>query len=585
VKPSTLVPNDSNNESSNSKRWPSHYFDFLSNKIFLKYTLVPIIPLSIIAILSTNPTIWIGSEIHHFYIELFGTILGGVLAFYYILHARNLNDKFSLFVGIGFFVSALIDLLHVVVSFSLMENVSFIKYFIPQTWFAGRIFLSSMLLIAVAKYSILSPFEIGKEKSENKETQSKEQTIDKTQNAIQQIENQDKLQKNLIIYVIIIGILAGSIAILSLFVIFPASVIDDYSLHRPYEIPPLVLFSLALFFFYKKHLDLKKDVIYKGILAYLIVDIFAQIIMSYSTASFDTAHNVAHVLKDVGYFINIIALALSSIHHIVNLKESNEVIKKQYEKIKESEKMKDEFINIAAHELRTPIQPILGLSKILSNKKGTIEDYKDYIDIIFKNAKRLQKLADDILDATKIQSRSLKLNKEQFDLVEVISNVMKDCISQIGKGNQKIKFLCQLNIGNIDVTSHNIQEDGVVVEADKNRINQVLSNILSNAIKFTKEGNISIIITKNKNDVIVSVNDSGQGINIDILPKLFNKFITDSDSGTGLGLFISKNIIEAHGGRIWAENNKNDIGATFTFSLPFKMINSSIGDSHGTKGN
>jgi signal transduction histidine kinase len=571
VKPSTLVPNDSNNESSPYKRWSSHYFGFLSNKIFLKYTLLPIIPLSIIAILSTDPNIWIGSEIHHFYIELFGTILAGVLAFYYILHARNLDDKFSLFVGIGFFVSASIDLLHVAVSFSLIENVSFLKYFIPQTWFAGRIFLSSMLLIAIAKYSILSPFEIHKEKGENNYTQSKEQTIDKKQIAIHQKENKDKLQTNLIIYIIILGVLAGSIAILSLFVIFPASVIDNYSLHRPYEVPPLVLFSLALFFFYKKHLYLKKDIIYKGILAYLIVDIFSQIIMSYSTTSFDTAHNMAHVLKDIGYFINIIALALSSIQHIVNLRESNEVIKKQYEKIKESEKMKEEFINIAAHELRTPIQPIIGLSKILLDRKGAIEDYKEHINIIFKNAKRLQKLADDILDTSKIESHSLKLNKEQFDLMEIVSSALKECTSQIGKDKQKIKFLCQINVGNIDTKSQKIQENEIVVVADKKRINQVLSNILYNAIKFTSEGNISVIIEKNNNEIIVSTKDGGQGIDVDILPKLFDKFITNSDSGTGLGLFISKNIIEAHGGKIWAENNKNEIGATVTFTLPLDI--------------
>ena len=146
--------------------------------------------------------------------------------------------------------------------------------------------------------------------------------------------------------------------------------LDDYSLHRPYEIPPLVLFSITLFFFYKKRLYIKKDIIYKGILGYLLVDIFSQIIMSYSTESFDTAHNMAHVLKDVGYFINIIALTLSSIQHIVKLRENNELIKNNIEKLKESEKMKDEFINVAAHELRTPIQPILGLSKILSDRNG-----------------------------------------------------------------------------------------------------------------------------------------------------------------------------------------------------------------------
>ena len=553
------------------KQWSSHCFGFLSNKTFLKYTLLPTIPLSIIAVLSLDPSVWMGSEIHHFYIELFGTILAGVLAFYYILHARKLNDRFSLFVGIGFLVSALIDLLHVAVSFSLIENVSFLKHFIPQTWFAGRIFLSSMLLIAISKYSILSPFE--EAKWNDKELFNKEIGNNKVRSLIQQKGKQEKIQKNIIFYAISLGVFAGSIAIFSLFVIFPISVLDDYSLHRPYEIPPLILFSLTLFFFYKKRLYLKRDIIYKGILAYLIVDIFSQIIMSYSATSFDTAHNTAHVLKDVGYFINIIALALSSVQHIVNLRESNELTKRQYEKIKESEKMKNDFINIAAHELRTPIQPILGLSEILSGRTGQIENYKEHIDIILKNAKRLQKLADDILDASKIESHTLKLNKEEFDLGKAISTAIKDHVHQLGENNRNIVFSCNVNAGNLNEESHNIKDDAIMVKADKNRVNQVLSNLLCNAIKFTQDGNISVMINKNSKEIIVGVRDEGQGIDREMLPKLFDKFITDSNSasGTGLGLYICKNIIESHGGKIWAENNGNGKGATFTFSLPLNM--------------
>src|SRR5919199_6436044 len=125
-------------------------------EILIKYTLVPSVPLSIIAILSINPTIWVASEIHHFYIELFAVILAAVLAFYYIARAHALNDKFSLFIGIGFLTSALIDLLHVTVAYVAISDPLFLKYFIPQTWFAGRIFLSAMLVIAIAKYSALS---------------------------------------------------------------------------------------------------------------------------------------------------------------------------------------------------------------------------------------------------------------------------------------------------------------------------------------------------------------------------------------------------------------------------------------------
>ncbi len=131
-------------------------------EILIKYTLVPSIPLSIIAILSINPNTWVASELHHFYIELFAVILAAVLAFYYIARARTLNDKFSLFIGIGFLTSALIDLLHVTVSYISISDPMFLKYFIPQTWFAGRIFLSAMLVIAIAKYSALSsPREAG----------------------------------------------------------------------------------------------------------------------------------------------------------------------------------------------------------------------------------------------------------------------------------------------------------------------------------------------------------------------------------------------------------------------------------------
>src|SRR6266513_5445513 len=138
-------------------------------EILIKYTLVPSIPLSIIAILSANPNTWVASEIHHFYIELIAVILAAVLAFYYLLRANTLNDKFSLFVGIGFLTSALIDLLHVIVSYSSIDNPIFLKYFIPQTWFAGRIFLSAILVIAIVKYPTLSSLKDEEEQHEEAE--------------------------------------------------------------------------------------------------------------------------------------------------------------------------------------------------------------------------------------------------------------------------------------------------------------------------------------------------------------------------------------------------------------------------------
>lgn len=567
---------NSNNNYSSLPKSISGILDFLSNSTFLFYTVLPIIPLLVLAVLSADPYLWVGSEIHHFYIELFAVIFSAVIGFYYILHARNLNDRFSLFIGIGFSVSAALDLFHVVVSYSMMEDVAFLKYFIPQTWFAGRIFLSCMLLIGIAKYSSLLPED--QWPTGNKQTSIKKVQLEKNEQEIikqQQSQcNKENLQKSLIINLVFLAGLASSIAFTSLFVIYPASFLDEYSLHRPYEIPPLILFCITLFFFYKKKLYLKKDVIYKGILVYLIVDVFSQVIMSYSTAPFDTAHNMAHVLKDVGYFVNIIALALSGIQYTVTLKERNKLIQNQYEKIKESEKVKDEFINVAAHELRTPIQPILALSIFLSDKRGAIEEYREHIDIIIKNSKRLQKLAEEILDAAKIESRSLNLDLEKFDLGVVISNLIRDRIPMIGKDNGDDNIIIRFfsDGKEISLKSQNEQTGNeMVVFADRNRITRVIANILSNSVKFTKNGEIDIILQKNKNQIFIKIKDSGPGISREVLPKLFDKFITGSPSGTGLGLYISKNIVEAHGGQIWAENNPSNTGATFTFTLPVNI--------------
>jgi signal transduction histidine kinase len=247
------------------------------------------------------------------------------------------------------------------------------------------------------------------------------------------------------------------------------------------------------------------------------------------------------------------------------------------EELKRADNMQKDFINVAAHELRTPIQPILGLSKVLYTKIKDIEQ-RQLLEAITRNAKRLQRLTEDILDVTKIESQSLKLNKEKFDINKKILNVIKDVEKQISDSNKlKILFI--------------EPREAIFVEADKVRIYQVIANLLYNAIKFTKEGAISISVkvtqkkgrnkeeeeeeegsdylSSSSNHVIVSVRDSGAGIHPEILPRLFTKFTTKSDKGTGLGLFISKSIIEDHGGKIWAENNSDGKkGATFTFSLP-----------------
>jgi signal transduction histidine kinase len=236
----------------------------------------------------------------------------------------------------------------------------------------------------------------------------------------------------------------------------------------------------------------------------------------------------------------------------------------EYERQKEADKMKNEFINIAAHELRTPIQPILGLSQIMRSTKVNIDEYNEFLDAIISNAKRLQRLANDILDATQIESHLLKLDKKPFNLIEIISDVVQGYKHRLEKGNQnnnkKLKLVYEYN-----------KYSTIILEGDGNKISQVISNLLSNAIKFTEEGTILVKAEKNKEDeVIVTVKDPGTGIDPEIFPRLFSMFVSKSYEDTGLGLFISKSIVDAHGGKIWAENNSNGRGASFSFTVPIK---------------
>jgi signal transduction histidine kinase len=244
-----------------------------------------------------------------------------------------------------------------------------------------------------------------------------------------------------------------------------------------------------------------------------------------------------------------------------SLIESNKLLASANEQLKVHDRMQSEFINVAAHELRTPIMPILGDAEYIEHKfditNEIVEVDKETIASIIRNAKRLDRLASDILDVTRIESKSLKLNKEQFDLSDVLSTCVQDLREQME---------------NDDSTGRNVKISytprSLLVEADKGRITQVILNLLRNAIKFTSEGVISIDAFRKDDKVIVSVKDTGPGIDPEILPRLFSKFVTKSDKGTGLGLFISKSIIDAHRGTIWAENNADGKGCTFTFSIP-----------------
>jgi signal transduction histidine kinase len=262
------------------------------------------------------------------------------------------------------------------------------------------------------------------------------------------------------------------------------------------------------------------------------------------------------------------------------LEKSNQSLKVANEQLNVHDRMQKEFINTAAHELRTPIQLILGAIEASKNTSKN-DKQKELSDIIIRNAERLRKLAEDILDVTRIESNSLDLKKETFDLNSLVKDIVKE-YRNISDGNDKLKFEC-------NITGNN---NPLNVIGDKNRIGQVIINLINNSIKFISKDNrdengnqngiISVSVEKTssvtnndtsikekeKEEAIVSVKDNGKGIDSEIFPRLFTKFATRSFRGTGLGLYIAKNIIESHGGRIWGQNNKDEKGATFYFTLP-----------------
>ena len=289
-----------------------------------------------------------------------------------------------------------------------------------------------------------------------------------------------------------------------------------------------------------------------------------------------------------------------------NLTKQNQLykqLKEAYQAVETTNAIRQEFINVAAHELRTPIQPILGYAELLLEEE-TDDSKKQALMGIVHNSERLQKLASDILDVARMDSNTFQLYKEPVNLNYVISNIVKDYVKrqERQKSSDITKSISSVNDNNNNKDNDNdknsnksetkllfeskVKED-IFVEADKERLTQVICNILDNAFKFTEGHGKLIQITLEKqgqqkellgeqeqqeHHAIVSIKDTGTGIDPEISPRLFSKFATKSQRGTGLGLYISKNIVEAHGGRLYASNNNNnnpnDKGATFTIILP-----------------
>ena len=228
-----------------------------------------------------------------------------------------------------------------------------------------------------------------------------------------------------------------------------------------------------------------------------------------------------------------------------------------------------DFFHMAAHELRNPIQPILGMAEVLQKEESLdpsprAAERMQLLDAIVRNARKLERLTEEILDVARIEGGTLNLHKDKVDMIRLCMDAVEEYKHSPAKNNDA-SFLFQ-NMTKSDRPTY--------VIGDSLRLTQVIYNLINNALKFTSGGTITVRVNspdssrESSGKLQIDVIDQGAGISPEIQDHLFEKFSSTSLSGNGLGLFISKEIVQHHGGRIWAENNKDGKGATFSFTLP-----------------
>lgn len=645
------------------------------SKVFVNFALIPIIILSVILYFSLDSESWIISGIDHFYFEMISVILSFIVAFYCILRGYVLKDKLSIFLGLGFQVAGVIDLLHGAFAFLNIDQLSFESYFIPQTWVAGRLLMGIVMMMAIARLS--NP---GKHKKK---------------------QSARSIRKEVLIYTFGLTGFGILITVWSLIQPFPFVTID-FIIKRPYEIIAAAFFVTALILFFKKRLYENTDKFYKGILLSLVIDVFVNLIISQSSFVFDTSFNVAHTLKNLSYFVLIMTISISisshfkiqsklskslsdayeklefsekkykdlyekstdlyrtidtsgkildcnemyyeklgytkkevigssifdhvdtselpamresfntwkntgrvlsrevrlmkkngstfptliSANNLYNkngkligsntnitdvsklnklrnqLEDKEKTIREQYYQLKKSSKAKDEFTGMITHELKTPLVPIKSYTEmLLSEQFGPLnKEQKNRLEIVKSNINHLERILSDFFDVIKIELDQLKLMKDVYDLSEIIKEVIAEMEPSVHDKGITIKTNLQNNI---------------LCSCDKTRIEQILLNLITNSMKFSKRGDkITIKLYKNDPYAEIEVKDEGIGIKKDSLETIFVKFYQSDTSstrkygGTGLGLSVCKGIIESHFGRIWAESEGEGKGTNIHFLLP-----------------
>ncbi len=492
----------------------------------LKYTLIPIIPLSIIVFIVISYGNFVSTPVDHFYLEMISVITSFIIASYAILRGYAFNDKFTLFIGLGFHAAGFIDVLHAIISILSIEYAATTADFMAQTWVAGRMVMGIVILIAILKF--------GTRKMEGKEDMI--------------------TRKSVFLYVASLSIFAVAVAVISLSVTFPL-LGSNMEPNRPYEFPAALIFGLGLLYYYKKKLYTIDDNFYKGILIALIIDIFGNSIFFFSSYDFDIIFNVAHILKIISMLVIVISLASSIVQHYKNKSELVTELKK-------IDKEKNEFSIMITHELRTPLTPIKGWCYALIQPKilGSLtEKQKNAVMVIDKNASILNNIISNLLDVQKLELNKIKYNHNETNTKNILKKV-------------KIDFEVEAQIKNTEIE---YGYDNVALITDENRIVQVLSNLIRNSLDFVSNNDpkIKVNVKRDENCIVFSVEDNGIGISDEHQSKLFRKFyqvdtsMTRKHGGSGLGLTICKGIIEGLGGKIWLHSQEGH-GSIFYFSIP-----------------
>ena len=262
----------------------------------------------------------------------------------------------------------------------------------------------------------------------------------------------------------------------------------------------------------------------------------------------------------------------TAITDMTEMQRTRQQLQDAFEQLKEAQKLKEDFIRIAAHDLRTPIQPILIMAEMAKSNPAHLDEA---LTIIVREAKRLKKLADNLLDLAKIENGSLSCDLRKIRVNEILNEVVENGRINMHVSNNDMKNQNEPSV--VQIVAELDQD--IELQIDRERLIQALSNLIGNAMKFTKDGQITvrthILAEKGIFEIIIS--DTGEGIPQEILPKLFERFSSKGPShhsggqnGTGLGLFITRSIVRAHGGDIIAYNNSTGRGATFLVTLPIK---------------